>query len=204
MRGTGTPPRKADLPKIHSPKIQIGNAEKNALLKEVRMRFVPGVVVGLILLSVCASGQAFSAQQTPDAQQKAALMKPITTAFSAAAAGNVKLFHEQYIRSSAIADEFAPFIWTGPNAQDRFFADFGKTLAELKMTDTKLVTGEPKYLYVAGARAYAVVPLKITANIAGKPYNESGWMTITLLQSNGVWKIASQSWAKGQENFNPY
>jgi hypothetical protein len=158
----------------------------------------------VVIICTYVHVQALASQQKPDSQQKAALVKPIATAFNAAASGNFKLFHDQYAASSAIADEFAPFEWIGRNAQDRWYADFGKTLSELKMTDTKIVLSEPKYLYVAGTRAYAVIPLNVTANIAGKPYNESGLLAITLRRSGGVWKIATQSWAKGPENFNPY
>ena len=158
----------------------------------------------LIAASVLLPVLADAAQQTPNAQQKAAVMQPITTAFNAAGAGNVKLFHDQYAPSSTIADEFAPFTWSGAGAQDRFFADFGKALGEYKMTDTKLVPGQPKYVYVAGTRAYVVVPMTVSANIAGKPYRESGSMVVTLQRLQGNWKIATQSWTKGPESFNPY
>lgn len=168
------------------------------------MRSSYRIAVLALAVAACAIAPASAAQQSADAQQLAALMKPITAVITAANTGNFKLLHAQYTASSTILDEFAPFEWTGANAQDRFFADFGKAVAELKMTETKLVAGPPKYSYAAGVHAYVVFPLTITAKIAGKPYSESGWLTMTLRQSGGAWKISAQSWAKGTENFNPY
>lgn len=161
-------------------------------------------VLALAALLAAGARPAAATQQSASGGQLTAVMKPIATAISAANTGDFKLLHAQYTAASTIVDEFAPFEWTGANAQDRWFADFGKTAGELKMTDTKLVLGAPKYHYVAGTRAYVVVPLSVTARIARKPYTESGSVALTLQRVGGAWKISSQAWSKGREAFNPY
>lgn len=168
------------------------------------MGFSYRVTVLAIAVAMSASASAFAAQHVANAQERAAVMKPINAYISAANTGNFKAFHAQYAPASTFVDEFAPYEWSGTNAQDRYFADFGKTLTTLKMTEAKLVAGTPTYSYVDGSRAYVVLPVSVTAKIAGKPYTESGSMAITLLQSGGVWKISVQCWTKGPENFNPY
>lgn len=169
----------------------------------MRLRYRIAVLALAALLAAGASPAA-AAQQSASGTLLATVMKPIIAALNAANTGNFKLLHAQYAAGSAIVDEFAPFEWTGANAQDRWFADFGKAADELKMTDTKLVAGAPKYHYVAGTRAYVVVPLSVTAKIAGKPYTESGSLAFTLRQVGSAWKISGQAWAKGPEAFNPY
>jgi hypothetical protein len=162
------------------------------------------VVLGFAALLAAGAPRADASQQSASGAQLVAVMKPITAALNAANAGNFKLLHAQYTASSVIADEFAPFEWTGANAQDRWFADFGKAADELKMTHIKLVAQAPKYHYVAGGRAYVVVPGIVTMNVSGKPYTESGSLVFTLRQIGGAWKISGQTWAKGPEAFNPY
>jgi hypothetical protein len=162
------------------------------------------VVLGFAALMAANASQVAATQQSASGAPLAAVMQPITAVLNAANTGNFKLLHIQYAPNSTIADEFAPFEWTGANAQDRWFADFGKAAGELKMTQIKLVPGAPTYHYLAGTRAYVVVPATVSANIAGKPYTESGTLAFTLRQRGAVWKISGQTWAKGPEAFNPY
>ena len=162
------------------------------------------VVLGFAALLATGASRATAAQQSASGAPLAAIMQPITAVFNAGNSGNFKLLHAQYTPSSTIVDEFAPFEWTGANAQDRWFADFGKGAEEFKMTQIKLVAGAPKYHYVAGTRAYVVVPATVSANISGKPYTESGTIAFTLRQVGADWKISGQAWTKGPEAFNPY
>jgi hypothetical protein len=74
-------------------------------------------VLAFAALLAASSAPVAAAQQSASGAQLTAVMKPIAAAFSAANTGNFKLLHAQYAASSTIVDEFAPFAWTGANAQ---------------------------------------------------------------------------------------
>ncbi len=107
--------------------------------------------------------------------------------------------------SSTIIDDFAPFRWTGVDAIDAYFASYDLMAKETKMTGTKVSDRQqPKYAYVSGPNAYVLMPITVTAKFHGKPYIETGSLAFTLHKTDAGWKIATQTWVKDTETFNPY
>lgn len=146
------------------------------------------------------SSGAFAAQSSVEAAVRA----PIATAIAAGQSGNVKLLREQYVPSPTIVDEFAPFHWSGTMALDDYFASYRRMAEATKMSNSKVTLGLPAYMYVAANSAYVLVPITATARVNGKPYTEKGTIAFTLQRTGSAWKIATQTWVKSAESFNPY
>ena len=172
--------------------------------KETFMRMSPRLVALLLAVAVCAPAAAGAAQHVANAREKAALMKPVARLIHALNTGDAKELRPFYTAQTTIVDEFAPYEWTGADAVDRYFADFGKVVTALEITDMNIRSSAPSYVYVDGPRAYLTFPVSFSGKFKGKPYSESGTFTLSLRNSGGEWKIAAQSWAKGPERFNPY
>ncbi len=155
------------------------------------------LTVGTVFL---VSSSAFAAQTTADAT----VLAPIAAAIAAGQSGNVKLLREQYVPSPTIVDEFAPFRWSGAQALEAYFVSYGRMVKATKMSDSKVTWGSPTYTYVAANSAYVLVPIATTAKVHGKPYTEKGTIAFTLQRTDSGWKIATQTWVKSTESFNPY
>jgi ketosteroid isomerase-like protein len=128
----------------------------------------------------------------------------VDAALSAGQRGDVAAMRAQYAQDCAFVDEFAPFLWTGPNAIDRYFASAGQTYQETRHTADKVAAGPAAFVYVSGDRAFVVEPVSGTASIRGKPYAAKGAFAFTLARIDGHWKITSQTWTKASESANPY
>ena len=155
-----------------------------------------------LLLAMHASNGVRAAQSTGP---NGAVLAPINAVLNAGQSGNFKMLHDQYIAGCTIIDDFAPFKWSGVGAVDAYFASYGKMAIETKMTGTKISDRQqPKYVYVSGSNAYVLMPITVTAKFDGKPYTETGSIAFTLKKTDAGWKIATQTWVKTSETFNPY
>ncbi len=96
---------------------------------------------------------------------------------------------------AAIADEFAPYAWQGPNAAADWFAGLQKSNAADHDTDLVIAPAAPIHLSVNGANAYATVPTLLTFKHNGKPTKEHGAFAFAFDKSSGSWRIASWAWA---------
>jgi ketosteroid isomerase-like protein len=164
-----------------------------------RKSVTSGCFAALILMAL-SSSSGWAAQRAAPA----GVLAPIYAVLSAAQSGDLKRVREQYAPSITIMDEFAPFMWSGANALTAYFASYGRMAKETKMTDSKVSARQPKFAYVAGTRAYVLVPITVTAKVGGKPYTETGSLAFTLQETHAGWKIATQTWVKDTETFSPY
>jgi len=154
-----------------------------------------------LVVALLFPSSAFAAQS---AELDGAVVKTVETALGAAQSGNVAELSAQYLPDCTFVDEFAPFYWSGPNAINAYFTSAAQMYKDTKMTGTKVAHGAPKYVYVGTDSAYVAVPLRVRAEVNGKPYKATGTLTFTLRKISATWKIASQSWTKETENINPY
>ena len=132
------------------------------------------------------------------------VMATIDAALAAGQSGDIRRLRDQYVPDCTFIDEFAPFLWTGPNAVDGYFASGARMYQETQHGDGKTTVSPPAFVYVSGDRAFVVEPLSGTATVRGKPYSEQGSFAYTLIRIDGRWKITSQTWTKTQESMNPY
>ena len=158
----------------------------------------------LILIALASMALTTPAVAAQSSGPNAEVLATVDAALGAGAAGDIDKLHEQYAPDCAFIDEFAPFLWTGPNAIDHYFASGARMYQETQHGDGKTTFSPPAFVYVSADRAYVVEPLSGTATVRGKPYALQGAFAFTLARIDGRWKITSQTWSKASESLNPY
>ncbi len=128
----------------------------------------------------------------------------VDKALNAPLKGDMVAFRDQYAPDCMFVDEFAPFLWTGPGALDRWLMSGGQMYQETQHLDGKAAFGPPRYVYVSGDRAFVVEPIEGSATVHGKPYAQKGAFAFSLVRADGRWRITSQTWTKASETMNPY
>ena len=132
------------------------------------------------------------------------VMATVTAALDAGQSGDIRTLRDQYAPGCVFIDEFAPFLWDGPNAIDGYFASGARMYRETQHQDGKTTIKPPSFIYVSGDRAFVVEPLSGTATVRGAPYVQQGSFAFTLARAEGRWRITSQTWTKANESGNPY
>ena len=93
-----------------------------------------------------------------------------------------------------IVDEFAPHLWTGPNAAHEWADAYDQHAKATGVTDGKVAYGRPTRTEVEGDVAYLVMPTVYLYKERGKPMREEGQMTFVLNRQSGAWKIRGWTW----------
>jgi ketosteroid isomerase-like protein len=110
--------------------------------------------------------------------------------------GNVEAAFAAYAAGAVtIVDEFAPHIWTGPDAARQWADAYDKHAQATGVTDGKVTYGKPTRTEVYGDVAYVILPTVYLYKEHGKPLQEEGQMTVVLNHDAGNWKIRSWTWS---------
>ena len=136
-----------------------------------------------------------------DAGPQAAVLATVDAALNAAQSGDIKTMRTEYLPNCSFVDEFAPYQWS---SMDAYFASAAEMYKQTGMSGTKVSRGAPKFVYVTSTSAYVVIPLKVQAQVKGKPYRASGTLVFALQDTAAGWKISMQTWSKATENISPY
>jgi ketosteroid isomerase-like protein len=158
------------------------------------------VLIGFASLTAL-TGQAVAAQSSGS---NAEVLATVDAALGAMTSGDIGSLRDQYAPDCTFIDEFAPFLWSGPNAMNGYLASGFRMYQETQHRDDKTTVSPPAFVYVSGDRAFVVEPLSGTATVRGKAYQSQGAFAFTLARTDGRWKITSQTWTKSSENMNPY
>lgn len=124
-----------------------------------------------------------------------AVQAPIAGAIAAANADNLAALNSYFARNAVVVDEFAPFVWSGPDAARRWWAAMDSTNAAEHVSAMHVQMQEITRANITRSGAYVVVRLGITWRDHGKPWRETGLWALTLHPSANAWKIVSASWA---------
>jgi len=109
--------------------------------------------------------------------------------------GNVQAAFATYASGVVtIVDEFAPHLWSGPDAAHQWADAYEKHAQATGVTDGKVTYGEPTRTEVEGDVAYVVMPTVYLYKEHGKLLREEGEMTVVLNREAGGWKIRSWTW----------
>jgi ketosteroid isomerase-like protein len=109
--------------------------------------------------------------------------------------GNVQSAFAAYATGAiTIVDEFAPHLWTGPDAAHQWADAYDKHAQATGVTDGKVTYGEPTRTEVEGNVAYVVMPTVYLYKEHGKPLREEGQMTVVLNREAAGWKIRGWTW----------
>ena len=99
--------------------------------------------------------------------------------------------------SASIIDEFPPHEWEGADACAEWANAYAADAKRNGITDGIVTLGEPWYLSVTGARAYAVVPATYAYKEHGKPVTEQNSIfTVALKKTSAGWLITGWAWSK--------
>jgi len=109
--------------------------------------------------------------------------------------GNVQAAFAAYATGEiTIVDEFAPHIWSGPDAAHQWAEAYDKHAQATGVTDGMVAYGKPTRTEVDGDVAYVVMPTVYNYKEHGKALQEEGQMTVVLNHEAGGWKIRSWTW----------
>jgi hypothetical protein len=105
------------------------------------------------------------------------------SAFAAYATGDI-----------TIIDEFAPHLWTGPQAAQNWAADYDKHAAATGVTDGNVKYSSVIVSNIEGDVAYVIVPTVYNYKEKGKAMTEKGNMAFVMVNQSGSWKIRAWTW----------
>lgn len=146
------------------------------------------VVIALLALVFCASPSVSARQDDVTA--------PVRQFIDGFNTGDVQSAFAQYANGAVtIVDEFAPHIWTGPDAAHQWADAYDKHAQATGVTDGKVTYGKATRIEVDGSVAYVIVPTVYVYKEHGKPLREEGQMTVVLNHEAGGWKIRSWTWS---------
>jgi len=106
------------------------------------------------------------------------------------------LYHSAFSGDVVIVDAMAPYRWTGPNAQGRWFADVTKWAHDLGVTRQNISYDRVIRADVVGTHAYVVLSAKLSFTLKGRANSRLGILTFTLAKQGDEWKIESQAWSR--------
>ena len=90
----------------------------------------------------------------------------------------------------------APYRWTGPNAQDRWFGDAEQWAHDLGVADENISYDRIVRADVVDTHAYVVLSANLFFTLKGQRASRPGILTFTLAKLGGEWKIESQAWGR--------
>lgn len=108
-----------------------------------------------------------------------------------------KLFNDSFGGEVAIIDGFAPFRWTGPNAQARWWTEAERWGEDLGVASEHISVEKTLHCQVVGTRAYTVLSATLTIGLKkGESIIRPGILIYTLIKLGGEWKAESQTWGR--------
>lgn len=101
-------------------------------------------------------------------------------------------------KMTAVVDEFAPHLWTGPDACAHWYAAFGAWAKAEGVDGDKVTLGPAIVSEVDGDTAYVVFAATETWTHAGAPMSEPAHLAYTMRKEGGGWILTSMAWAGGK------
>jgi hypothetical protein len=144
-------------------------------------------MIALLALVLCAPAVVPAAGDDP-----AAPVRQLIDGFNS---GNAQSAFAAYVKGpTTIVDEFAPHIWSGPNAAHEWADAYDKHAQATGVTDGKVTYGKPTRIEEVADAAYVVMPAIYRYKEQGKSTREDGQFTAVLNRESGAWKIRGWTW----------
>jgi ketosteroid isomerase-like protein len=106
------------------------------------------------------------------------------------------LYSSAFGADVVIVDGMAPYRWTGPNAQGRWFADAEKWAHELGVAGENIAYDRIVRADVVDTHAYVVLSANLSFTLKGQRASRLGILTFTLAKQGDQWEIESQAWGR--------
>lgn len=94
-----------------------------------------------------------------------------------------------------IVENFAPFVFAGPDAFARWRDGFREHVERDELSGLEHRFGEAQDFAREGGRTYFVLPTTWTGASHGRPFSEDGGWAFVLEDHEGRWRILSYAWA---------
>ena len=94
-----------------------------------------------------------------------------------------------------IVENFAPFVFDGPGAFERWRDGFRRHAEAGGLSELRHSFGEAQDVTLDGAAAYFVLPTTWTGKTHGVPFSEDGGWAFVLVRDQDRWRIRSYAWA---------
>jgi hypothetical protein len=130
---------------------------------------------------------------TAKAAPDAVMMLPVRALVEFMATLDDALLADVFAADTVIVENFAPYVFRGPDATARWRAGFREhaaTLAGLIVT-----FGTAQDFSVDGDTAYFVLPTTWTGRTREKPFREEGGWAFVLERRGEGWRVACYAWA---------
>lgn len=111
--------------------------------------------------------------------------------------GDTKSAFAAYASSGPITiiDEFAPHLWSGPDAARVWAEAYDKHAQATGVSDGKVTYSQPTRAEIEGELAYVILPTVYVYKEHGKPLKEEGQITAVLVRETPGWKIRAWTWS---------
>lgn len=107
------------------------------------------------------------------------------------------LYNSAFSGDAVVIDGIAPYRWTGPNAQARWFSDAEKWVHDFGVENETLVYDRIVHAAVVGTHAYVVLSATLLFSLkGGQSGSRPGILTFTFAKQGDQWKIESQAWGR--------
>lgn len=107
------------------------------------------------------------------------------------------LYNSAFGGDVVVIDGIAPYRWTGPNAQARWFSDAEKWVQDFGVESETIVCDRIVHASVVGTHAYAVLSATLFFSLkGGHSGSNPGILTFTFAKQGDKWKVESQAWGR--------
>ncbi len=94
-----------------------------------------------------------------------------------------------------IVENFAPFVFQGPGAFERWREGFRRHVQGGGLTELQHTFGPAQDVSLDDDTAYFVLPTTWTGRAHGRPFSEDGGWAFVLVRDQGRWRIRGYAWA---------
>lgn len=146
------------------------------------------LVMGAIACCLLAAGPA-SAGPAEDATAA------VTATLDKFNGGDIDAFFAAHRDGALIIDEFAPYVWGGLGAVQKWAGDYTKDAEARGISGGRMDYGKPIHAASDGRAAYIVLPTTYRFTQKGTKMAAAGSMTFVMNRVGTDWKIASWTYS---------
>lgn len=111
--------------------------------------------------------------------------------------GDLQMVTASCAENMSIIDEFAPFLWQGKGAREKWLNDYDADAKKKGISDGVVTLSKPSHVFVEGDDAYVVGAANYAYKQDGKPVEQVGSiLTAALHKGANGWQIVAWSWAQ--------
>lgn len=107
------------------------------------------------------------------------------------------LYNSAFGKDAVVIDGIAPYRWTGPNAQARWFSDAEKWVHDFGVENETIVCDRIVHASAGETHAYVVLSATLFFSLnGGQSGSKPGILIFTFAKQGDKWKVESQAWGR--------